>query len=124
MTKKIVRKRQEAGGETSWKEIEFLKGSGARSKYTTPSLKVGKYGLGLYCCDDLKGDMQVKIFSNGDRIAIVPDSSGSKKIKADKKGRRLSLPGKKMAEQLGLTVGAVLSGTKGSVGNQEGWIFQ
>ncbi|MCK4488071.1 MAG: hypothetical protein KAU38_15100 [Desulfobacterales bacterium] len=124
MSKKVVRKRTEADGEISWKEIEFPKGGGFRSKYKTPSLKVGKYGLGLYCCDGLEGDMKVKIFSNGSKIAIVPDSEGSKKLKSDKKGKRISLPGKKVASQLNLEIGKVLSGSKGEIAGQEGWIFE
>ena len=118
---KIVKRK---AGETTWTEVTFPKGgTGFRSKYTEPSLKVSKYGLNIYCTDFV-GDTQVKIFSNGNRIAIVPDSEGPKKLKADKKGRRLSIGGKKMAEQLNLEIGKVLSGVKGSVGNQEGWIFE
>ena len=122
MTKKVVRKRTEAG-ETSWTEIEFPKGgTGFRSKYKTPSLKVGKYGLSIYLTD-LKGDDQVKLFTNGSKIAIGADPEGPKKVKADKKGRRLSIGGKKLAGQLGLEIGAVLSGSKGEVAGQDGWIF-
>lgn len=120
MTAKVVKRKK---GEESWTEVEFPKaGTGFRSKYKEPSLKVGKYGLAIYCTD-LKGDSQVKLFSNGSKIAIVPDPQGPKKIKADKKGRRLGIGGKKVAGQLGLEVGAVLNGVKGEVAGKSGWIF-
>ena len=122
---KVVRKRQEASGEISWKEIEFPRAAGGfRSKYKEPSLKVSKYGLNLYCVDFV-ANQPVKIFSNGSKIAIVPDDEGSKKIKVDKKtGKRFSLPGKKIPDQLGLEIGKVLSGSKGEVQGKSAWIFQ
>lgn len=123
MGKKVVRKRTEVDGQTSWKEIEFPRaGTGFRSKYTEPTLRATKYGLSIYQTDFV-GDDKVKFFKNGSRIAIVADAEGPKKIKSDKKGKRLSLPGKKVAEQLGLEIGAVLTGTKGEIAGKSGWIF-
>ncbi|MBE9547160.1 MAG: hypothetical protein IMF10_06675, partial [Proteobacteria bacterium] len=76
MAAKVVKRKK---GEDSWSEVTFPRASGGfRSKYSSPSLKVGKYGLGIYCTD-LQGDTQVKIFSNGSKIGICPDDSGSKK---------------------------------------------
>ena len=122
MTAKVVKRKK---GEVDWQEVEFPRASGGfRSKYKEPSLRATKYGISLYCCDGLEGEMQVAIFSNGSKIAIVADDNGPKKIKADKKGRRLSLPGKKMAAQLGLEIGAMLIGEKGKVSGKQGWIFE
>lgn len=120
---KVVRKHKEADGSTSWTELSFERSGGFKTKYKEPSLKAGKYGITLYKTSFIN-EQRVKLFSNGSKIAIVADKDGPKKLKANKANTSVSIGGKKLAGQLNLEVGAVLSGTKGEVAGQEGWIFE
>ncbi len=119
MTAKVVKRKR---GEEAWTEVEFPRATAFRSKYVTPTLRATKYGLVFYCTDLVDG--QVKIFSNGSKVAIVPDAEGPKRLKQDKRSRKLTIGGKKTTEQVGLTIGQTLAGTKGEIMGQQGWVFE
>lgn len=121
---KVVRKRTEAGGETSWSEINFERSGGFKApKFTEPTLKSSKYGVALYRTN-LLNDQHVRLFANGKKVAVMADERGAKKLKANKSNSRVVIPGKNVLKELNIEAGVIMPGHLGEVNGKEAWIFE
>lgn len=118
---KIVKRKK---GEEAWTEISFERSGGFKTpKFSEPTLKSSKYAVALYRTNLIDGQ-HVRLFANGEQIAIMQDEKGAKKLKANKANTKVSISGKNVVRELGLKSGDTLPGQLGEVGGKEAWIFQ